>query len=227
MRQPKPLNFPHKQIRARVIAEFVRAAGYQGVVVFTCGNAAKTLRDEGLSVTEVGPRGDLKTDKWWTIAEIHRAWPDLLDATSGHLTVPLMGDIAKAYLAHLGDLPAGRYSVPSGSGETVTCLRIAYPLLTFDPSYNNDKPETTRHPGAPLNAIVDADSLPESEEEKIELTRMMNTYGRHVTATPASKTAMPQGNARLSRPALFLLGLLSAPFIYLAAAMLVTFIFQR
>jgi hypothetical protein len=180
----KPLHFPHKKIRAQVIADFVRAAGYRGVVVFTCGNAAQTLRDEGLEVTEVGPRGDLKTDKWWTMAEIHRAWPDLFDATSGHLAVPLMGDIAKAYHAHLGDLPVGRYSVPTGSGETVTCLRIAYPLLTFDATYDNTKPETTRHPDAPLNAVVDVESQPESEEAKLELARMMKKYGSNVSATP-------------------------------------------
>src|SRR6266480_652677 len=122
MAKSKPLTFPHKQIRARVIADYVRQAGYKGVVVFTCGNAAKTLRDEGLEVVEVGPRGDLKTEKWWTMAEIHKAWPELFDATSGHLAVPLMGDIAKAYRAHLGELPVGRYSVPSGSGETILCL---------------------------------------------------------------------------------------------------------
>lgn len=179
---PQPLHFPHKQIRARVIADFVRAAGYRGVVVFTCGNAAKTLRDEGLEVTEVGPRGDLKTEKWWTVAEIHHAWPDLFDATSGHLNVPLMGDIAKAYNAHLGDLPEGRYTVPSGSGETITCLRIAYPLLTFDPTYNNAQPETTRHPGAPLNGVVDGESIPVSGEERMEHGRMMAAYGQRVTA---------------------------------------------
>jgi hypothetical protein len=180
------LEFPHKQIRAKVIAEFVRAAGYRGVVVFTCGNAAKTLRDVGLEVTEIGPRGDLKTDKWWTMAEIHRAWPDLFDATSGHLTVPLMADIAKAYRAHLGNLPAGRYSVPSGSGETVTCLRLLYPLVTFDATYDNDKPETTRHPDAPLNAFVELDSLPENEEEKMEYARMVAIFGERVTAMPTN-----------------------------------------
>lgn len=206
----QPLHFPHKQIRARVIADFVRAAGYRGVVVFTCGNAANTLRDEGLDVTEVGPKGDLKTDKWWTLAEIHRAWPDLFDATSGHLTVPLMGDIAKAYCAHLGDLPAGRYSVPSGSGETVTCLRIAYPLLTFDPTYNNAQPETTRHPDAPLNAVVDGESQPVSEEERIELARMMAAYGQRVTAMPPQAGAATTQRRPLSGTAVrFTVGFVS------------------
>jgi hypothetical protein len=180
----KALQFPHKKIRAQVIADFVRIAGYRGVVVFTCGNAAKTLRDEGLEVTEVGPRGDLKTEKWWTMAEIHRAWPDLFDATSGHLPIPLMGDIAKAYRAHLGELRVGRYSVPSGSGETVTCLRVAYPLLEFDPTYDEAKLETTRHDDAPLNLFVDADSIPGSDEDKKKTAHLMEKYGGHVTALP-------------------------------------------
>jgi hypothetical protein len=188
-----PLHFPHKQIRARVIAEYIRQAGYKGVVVFTCGNAAMTLRDEGLEVVEVGPRGDLKTDRWWTMAEIHKAWPDLFDATSGHLAVPIMGDIAKAYKEYLGELKAGRYSVPSGSGETICCLRIAYPLLTFDPAYDDSKPETSRHEDAPLNPIVDAESQPVSGEEKIVVARMMETYGQLVSAIqiPASKPGSP------------------------------------
>ncbi len=189
--KPEELHFPHKSIRAKVIAEFARSAGYPGVVCFTCGNAAQTLRDEGLEVTEVGPRGDLNPGKWWTIAEIHRTFPHLFDATSGHLPIPLLGDIAKAFREHLGDLPTRRYSVPSGSGETITCLRVAYPLLTFDASYDNSKPETVRHPDAPLNAIVDADSVPASEEDKKKIARLMDKYGHQVTAMPPRAGVAP------------------------------------
>jgi hypothetical protein len=152
------LRFPAKQIRSSVVAGYVRAAGYRGVVVFSCGNSAAALRNQGLEVLEVGPRGDLKTEKWWTQAKIHRTWPDLFDATSGHLSVPLMGDIAKAFRAHLGELPAALYTVPSGSGETICCLRVAYPLLDFEASYDDRKPETRRDPEAPLNPFVDSES---------------------------------------------------------------------
>lgn len=193
----KTLRFPHKQIRSKVIADYVRTAGYRGVVVFSCGNAAAALREQGLEVVEVGPRGDLDANKWWTMAEIHRAWPDLFDATSGHLAVPLMGDIAKAFRAHLGDLPAGRYSVAAGSGETVTCLRIVYPLLTFDATYDNSKPETTRSEDAPLNAIVDTESMPETEEEKTERARMMQNYGQHVVSMPSSTGAAKRRSSAL------------------------------
>src|SRR5437016_658912 len=136
MKRARVLDFPAKRIRSRIIASYVRAAGYRGVVVFSCGNSAAALREQGLELIEVGPRGDLKTEKWWTPAEIHRTWPDLFDATSGHLSAPLMGDIAKAFRAHLGELPRVRYAVPSGSGETICCLRVAYPLLDFEASYD-------------------------------------------------------------------------------------------
>jgi hypothetical protein len=152
------LRFPAKQIRSRVIATYVREAGYRGVVVFSCGNSATALREQGLEVFEVGPRGDLQTEKWWPQAKIHRAWPDFFDATSGHLSVSLMGDIARAFRAHLGELPASRYTVPSGSGETICCLRVAYPLLDFEASYDDRKPETRRDPEAPLNSFVDSES---------------------------------------------------------------------
>jgi hypothetical protein len=152
------LRFPHKQIRSRVVADYVRAAGYRGVVAFSCGNSAEALRKEGLEVLEIRPRGDLQSDKWWTPARVHRTWPDLFDATSGHLHTPLMGDIAKAFRAHLGELPEARYIVPSGSGETVCCLRVAYPLVDFEASYDDSKPETQRHPNAPLNPFVDSKS---------------------------------------------------------------------
>ena len=194
----KPLRFPHKKVRSQVIAEYVRAAGYRGVVVFSCGNSADALREQGLEVVEVGPRGDLDAKKWWTMAEIHRAWPDLFDATSGHLPVPLMGDIAKAFRAYLGDLPAGRYSVASGSGETVTCLRIVYPFVTFDPAYDNSKPETTRSDDAPLNAIVDGDSTnPRTEEEKAEYARMWKRYGQHVSSLPSTTDATKRRGSAL------------------------------
>jgi hypothetical protein len=70
MKPVQALRFPHKQIRSRVIKDYVRAAGYRGVVVFSCGNSATALREQGLEVVEVGDKGDLKAGKWWTQAEI-------------------------------------------------------------------------------------------------------------------------------------------------------------
>ncbi|MFB3917244.1 MAG: hypothetical protein ACE14M_10980 [Terriglobales bacterium] len=156
--ETKVLKFPNKKLRARVIADYVRTAGYRGVVVFTCGNSAAALREQGLEVVEIGPRGDLQTGKWWKAAEIHRLHPELFDATSGHLPLVLMVEVAKAFRAHLGDLPAGHYAVPTGSGETIMCLRAAYPQpdIVFLAAYDNRRPETERDPMNPLNDFVDA-----------------------------------------------------------------------
>jgi hypothetical protein len=199
MKGEHAIRFPHKQIRSRVIKDYVDAAGYRGVVVFSCGNSAAALREQGLEVVEIGPSGELKTGKWWTQAEIHRAWPDLFDATSGHLSVPLMCDIAKAFKAHLGGLPvAERYTVPTGSGETICCLRVAYPLLDFVPTYDNGKPETEWHPDAPLNPFVD--EAPGSKEENVELARMMGIHGLPKAMPPRRK-----GNRVLGFIAIFAL----------------------
>ncbi len=146
------IQFPNKALRAKVIARYVQAAGYRGVVCFSCGNASAALEACGLYVVDIGPGGSLQAGQWWTPAEIHKAWPDLFDATSGHLPIPLMLDIARAYRTYLGELQ-GEYQVPTGSGETITCLRYAYPDCSFVPVYNLDR-ATRLEPNAPLNCIV-------------------------------------------------------------------------
>jgi hypothetical protein len=166
------LKFPNKEIRAHVIAKHVRRAKYRGVVVFTCGHAAEEIRKvlPDLTVIEVGPNGDLKTEKWWNAAEIHAAWPDLFDATSGHLPQPLTVDIAKAYETYFGNAHLsgrGPFSqsenifVPTGSGETIMCLSIAFPMINFIPVYDNNNPATFRDPEQPLNEIIDRHYEPE------------------------------------------------------------------
>jgi hypothetical protein len=152
---------PEKQIRATEITRYVVDAGYKGIVVFTCGNAAKALRETGIwndSIVEVGPKGGLQTDRWWTPAEIRRTWPDLFDATSGHLPFTLMVKVAAGLRTVLGALDKDvQYLVPTGSGETILCLGLAYPHISFCAVYDNDRPETTRDAEAPLNAAVDAE----------------------------------------------------------------------
>lgn len=163
------LRFPNKRLRAQVIAEFVKNAGYAGVVVFTCGNAAATLRDKlnpptfqpQYQIVEVGPHGDLNTAKWWTPAEIRKHWPHLFDATSGHLPLTLMRSIAALYrsyfTAHSEDIEAcEQFCVPTGSGETILCLQLAFPEKRFMAIYDNSNKATTRDNDAPLNDIIDA-----------------------------------------------------------------------
>jgi hypothetical protein len=151
------LSFPAKMIRAKMISEYVRSADYSGVVVFTCGNAAAALRAEGLDVLEIGESGTLAPRQWWTPAEIHRIWPTRFDATSGHLPMPMMAKLTQAFRYHLGELPNGEYLVPTGSGETILCLRWAYPAIRFEPAYNVGR-GTEYNEFAPLNTLVSSES---------------------------------------------------------------------
>lgn len=147
------LIFPAKKIRAEVIRAYVERAGYRGVVCFSCGNATRALRDAGLYVVDVAPGGSLQAGRWWDAAEIRRAWPDLLDATSGHLPAPLLREIAAAFKAHLGDLRGYYHEIPTGSGETLVCLAMAYPGHKFRPVYGQSD-ATQYEPQAPLNDLV-------------------------------------------------------------------------
>ena len=146
------LNLPAKKIRAQVICEYVIDAGYKGVVAFSCGNATRALKETGLFVLDISPCGDLSpSEKWWSPAEIQRMFPYLFDATSGHLPVHLMIRIAISFREHLGEIKG--CDVPTGSGETITCLRWAYPNEKFSPVYNLDQ-ATKYEQNAPLNYLV-------------------------------------------------------------------------
>lgn len=150
------LTIPHrKALRAAVIAQHVRESGLPGVVCFSCGNASRALKEAGLFVVEIAPGGDLSTGRWWTAPEIARAWPHLFDATSGHLAFPVMAAVADALRIDLGELPAGTYTVPTGSGETLVCLSMAYPACRFLPVYGIGQ-GTQFEPRAPLNGLVQA-----------------------------------------------------------------------
>lgn len=164
------LRFPAKELRAGPIRDYVIKAGYPGVVTFTCGHAAealrRVLRPLDKHVLEVGARGVLQTEKWWTPAEIRAGFPHLFDATSGHLPVPLMYEIGRAFKSYFdysvyrgqGGLDSEKqYVVPSGSGETIFCLHLAYPEVRLLAAYDNSKPETTRDTeNVAMNALIDS-----------------------------------------------------------------------
>lgn len=144
-----------KQIRAAVIAQYVQAAGLRGCVCFSCGHASAALIEAGLYVVEVAPDGPLRAGRWWRADEIAKAWPDLLDATSGHLGPPLLLAYGRFLKQHLGDLGPGPYQVPTGSGETFVALCMAYPDTDFWPVYGR-QPHLRREARAPLDALVQA-----------------------------------------------------------------------
>jgi hypothetical protein len=148
-------NFPRKELRAKVIKKYVDNAGLPGCVCFSCGNATKALKETGLYTVDISPCGDLSpSSKWWEVSEIRKAFPNLFDATSGHLPIPLMVDIAHEYKQYLGELPAGAYNIPSGSGETILCLKIAYPECTFRAIYDNSTIGTAYDYQNKINSII-------------------------------------------------------------------------
>lgn len=145
------LRFPHKRIRAQVIKDYIDG---QRVVCFSCGNAAAALQDIGVDTLHIGEKGDLTPNRWFTQADIKKAFPQHFDATSGHLPIELMNLLSAAYKKYLGDLPPVVY-LPTGSGETLVCLKMAYPNTRFVAVYNLD--DSTRYDKeCPLNDLVKA-----------------------------------------------------------------------
>lgn len=145
------IKFQHKEIRARVIKNYIPAD--KPVIVFSCGNAAKALINAGLDVLHIGEYGELVPNQWFTQQDIQRYFPGHFDATSGHLSNELMLLVAKAFKKRLGELDKAEYDVPTGSGETLVCLKLAYPHIEFNAVYNMNK-ATEYSAGAPLNDLV-------------------------------------------------------------------------
>ena len=149
------LDVPAKRLRAECIA---RACDGR-VVCFTCGNAAAALRAAGLEVVEVSPHGKLAANCWCTTADVRRMFPQHFDATSGHLPVDLMLRIGHRLTRWLDEsglhLEEGvEYVVPSGSGETVVCLKLANPRISFTARYDGSDAATRYDVDNPLNALV-------------------------------------------------------------------------
>lgn len=129
----KTLEIPDaKKIRADVIASHMRDAGIAECVCFSCGNASAALK-KVVNTLDISPHGDLAPTRWWTPEEIKLVWPSRLDATSGHLPVYLMARIAAVFEVSLQLQHGVAYEVPTGSGETLICLRMAFPAITFYP----------------------------------------------------------------------------------------------
>lgn len=138
-----------KRLRSRLVRAYMERAGLTRAVCFTCGNAGRALLAEGVSTLVVGEGGILVPGRWWNPAEIARTWPGWFDATCGHLPLPLMVDLARHLRREVGHLQPGGYEVPTGSGETIVCLRWAYPLHYFEP-VQDGTPATAWHEDAPL-----------------------------------------------------------------------------
>lgn len=152
----RKINLLQKKIRAEVIKEYLTAAGQDKCICFTSGNAGKALKKVGLKVITVGENEPLLPLKWFSYNEI--AELGLFDATSGHLPMPLIVEIAQRLKKKLKKLD--KIELPTGSGETLLCLKLAFPQAKITAVYNLDRP-THYSNYAPLNSLVEllADSI--------------------------------------------------------------------
>lgn len=144
-----------KKIRAEVIKEHMIRNKIQTAVCFSCGNASKALKDAGVKLIEIAPTGDFSANRWFTQEEIASIFPNSFDATSGHLPIFLINQIAAKLKDCVKIDTAKEYEIATGSGETFVAISIAYPTVKFVPVYN-ESDATKYEPNAPLNALVEA-----------------------------------------------------------------------
>lgn len=126
-------------------------------VCFSCGNTSKSLKKLGLKVLDISPNGDLSSNRWFTIQEIHDIFPQYFDATCGHLSMELMNKLSESYadyFYYLEEKAGEEVIVPTGSGETLCCLALAFPDVKFIARYGIDE-STEFHEEAPLNKLVE------------------------------------------------------------------------
>ena len=157
----KLLKIDNKRIRSEVIKKYLNNKNYKGVVCFSCGNATRELKKVGLNVIDISPKGDLIPNRWYKPSEVTETFVSYFDATSGHLSIELMQLIGEAFKKELGDIPNTNY-VATGSGETITCLKLAYPDKDFIAVYNlNDatkyEDEATLEVGDTYKINIDLD----------------------------------------------------------------------
>lgn len=150
MKINREYNLLEKRIRAKVVKEYLDNLGSNRCVCFTSGNCSKELKKLGLNVIAIGNEQDLSPNKWFEFIEIGKF--GYFDATSGHLPLPLMLDIAKRLKKRIKKLPK-KVIIATGSGETLVCLKLAFPETEFTAMYNLDH-HTILNKKAPLNSLV-------------------------------------------------------------------------
>ena len=152
------INFIEKQERSCVIRRYLDQLKTDRCICFTSGNSAKFLRELNVDVISVGDNEGLIANRWFDVFEIAKF--NLFDATSGHLPITLMVGIAtmlriNPQLSFL-ETHQDAIELPSGSGETLVCLKMAFPHLKIIAKYNcKENPKATAYnKEAPLNKIV-------------------------------------------------------------------------
>ena len=143
-----------KTVRARVIRDYMRLYDIKRAICFSCGNATRLLKEVGVDVLAIAPGGDMLPGRWFMPGEIASKFPGYFDATSGHLPFYMMVDIAKRLQYELNFKPGEHYAIPTGSGETIICLQLAFPETSFMAVYDDNDPATTYEDLSPLNSYV-------------------------------------------------------------------------
>lgn len=145
--------FNNKELRSIIIKKYMQRHGFDKAVCFSCGNASRQLKAAGVKTLDISPTGDMQANRWFTIGEIKAAFPDYFDATSGHLTMDCMRDIADEFYYQLHKIMPKAIELPTGSGETLVCLKMAFPQTRIKAVYNLNA-ATQYEPDAPLNNLV-------------------------------------------------------------------------
>lgn len=148
----KLFRFPNKAYRAAVIKAYMEQWGYKKAVCFSCGNASRELRKCGVDTMDISDTGMLKARQWFDAGEVKRWFPDCFDATSGHLPIDCLLQVAAMYRSKLGSVPDA-INLPTGSGETLIALKLAFPSCKITAVYNLDK-ATRYEEKAPYNGLV-------------------------------------------------------------------------
>lgn len=147
------LKIENKKIRSRVIKKYLDSIGENKVVCFSCGNATRELKKVGLDVIDVSPNGILLPNCWFRSNDFAHYFPNFFNATSGYLPLDLMYDIGIEFKKELGDIKSPVY-VASGSGETLVCLKLAYPDVDFIAVYDNSNIATTYDADSPMHPLI-------------------------------------------------------------------------
>lgn len=145
-----------KQTRANAIKRYMERNGIQRAVCFSCGNASRYLKEAGVNVLDISPTGDLEALRWFSMEEIRSVYKDTFDATSGHLPMDLMNEIANELAEKIENPGSDTCYVSAGSGETIVCLSLAFPEASLVAVYDNSSQATEYSEHAPLNKLVKA-----------------------------------------------------------------------
>lgn len=143
-----------KDLRANLLRGYIGTD--KKYVCFSCGNTSSALKQLGLDVLDISPNGDLVPNRWFTMQEIQDIFPQYFDATCGHLSIELMNKLSNIYRGAYREklFNYDKIIVPTGSGETICCLSLAFPDKKFIARYNIDA-STEYHKEAPLNKLVE------------------------------------------------------------------------